>query len=193
MIEPPKLIFYFYQLYQPLFDDMKEIFGDKIRFIQGAPSDRQIEDIIEQPIKPCAVVLDDMQQSLGRTIVNLFQAGSHHGRVSVLLLVQCLFDRSSPHMRSLSSSATNYILTKSPRDQTQIHHLGRQIWPGRGGDFVKVFQEATKKAYSCLHIDFTQTCPDFLRMKSNLFRDELPVKCWVLEHEMQKHISQSEL
>ena len=42
------------------------------------------------------------------------------------------------------------VLFKSPRDQTIIHTLARQMFPGCGQYLVEAYQNATEKPYSYL-------------------------------------------
>lgn len=60
------------------------------------------------------------------------------------------------------------------------------MYPGRASELVRVFMESTKQPYSYLMIDYTQQCPGYLRLRSNIFPEEQPMKCWVLEYEMQQ-------
>ena len=73
MVEPPKSIFYFYQLYQPMFDELKHSLDIPVTFIQGTPDDEQIDSIIHDQRKPALLVLDDLGLALNRSIVNIFQ------------------------------------------------------------------------------------------------------------------------
>lgn len=87
MADPPRQVFYHYQIYQqPIFDEMRntlESQGINIKFIQGVPGDEQIEDLVQSKIKPALIILDDLVQSLSRGITNLFQVGSRHARISI--------------------------------------------------------------------------------------------------------------
>lgn len=185
MKSPPKCIFIFYQLWQPLYDQIRQDSSIPVKFIQGAPGEEDIDNVIHHPVKPCLLVLDDMQGSINRSINSLFEVHSHHANISCIMNVQNIFAK---NIRDCSLN-TNYIfLTKSPRDQTQIFHLARQMQPSKGSNLVKIFQEATRKPFGYLQIDLSQGCPEFLRYRSNIFPDEQPVKCWILEDEMTNYI-----
>lgn len=64
-------------------------------------------------------------------------------------------------------------------DQTQCHSIGKQIFPGQAFQFCKLFQEATKEPHSYLHICLSQTCPDFLRLRSRILPHEAPMIVYV--------------
>lgn len=191
MVKPPGMIYFFYSIWQHGYEDIKNSVRIPIKFIHGAPSDDTIDEIVSQPVKGCTIVLDDMQQHLSRSIVNLFQVQARHNQINLILLIQSLFDRTSPNLRDISLSATHFILTKSPRDQTQIFYLGRQMYPGRASELVKVFMDATSQPYTYLLIDYTQQCPGYLRLRSSIFPEEKPMKCWILEHEMQQAVEKT--
>lgn len=123
MTSPPRRIYFFFQIWQDGYEEMKRVIKTPIKFIQGAPSDDHLDEIIAHPDKGCIIILDDMQLHLTRSIVNLFQVGARHSNISIILLIQSLFDRTSPNLRDISLSATHFILTKSPRDQTQVSCL----------------------------------------------------------------------
>ena len=197
MADPPKEVFYFYQIYQKsLFNGIEEdlnAIGVSVKFMQGSPSDEELESVIVSKVKPAVVVLDDLQQQLGRGISNLFTVGSSHARISIILMVQNLFDK-NPHLRTCSLSATSIWLTKSVRDQTQIFSLGRQLMPSRGSSLVKIFQEATREPFSYLMIDLRQTCPEYLRLRSNVIsKAGEPVSVFILEEEMRKHLEKNKI
>lgn len=59
------------------------------------------------------------------------------------------------------------------------------MYPGRASELVKAFMDATRLPYTYLLIDYTQQCPGYLRLRSNIFPEEKPMRCYVLEHEMQ--------
>lgn len=65
---------------------------------------------------------------------------------------------------------------KSPRarDRSQIIHLGRQIYPENSAFIKEIFSDATSKSYRYLLFDLTQTTPDHLRYRSNIFPDDDP-------------------
>ena len=215
MEDPPKEVFYYYQIYQKeLFDGIKSDLnniGIRANFIQGTPSDEELESVIESKVKPAVLILDDLQQQLTRGISNVFNVGSSHARISIskyvlilknnrtnifplsVLMVQNLFDK-NPHLRNCSLSATSIILTKSVRDQTQIFSLGRQLMPSKGSSLVKIFQESTREPFSHLMIDLRQTCPEYLRLRGNMFcKGGEPVSVYVLEDEMRRHLEKNKI
>jgi DNA replication protein DnaC len=79
MVDPPKKIFYFYQMDQVAFKTLHDSVSNLIpmEFIQGVPSDDLIQEIIETAPKPSMMIFDDFNHSLNKDISNLFQAGRY--------------------------------------------------------------------------------------------------------------------
>jgi hypothetical protein len=177
MTDPPKEIFYFYQMDQPMFKEMKSTLKIPIRFISGVPTAEMLEEIVQSPIKPNMCILDDFGQFLNKNIANLFQVGSHHGCVSLILLLQNLFGRNK-YAREISLSSSHIFLIRNIRDATIAHFLGRQLMPGQAKEFEHIYRQATPLPYSYLCIDLTQECHEDLRYRSSIFPGE-EMKCWV--------------
>ena len=109
MTEPPKEVFFFYQIEQGIFSDLKSQSKIPIHLHQGMPTDVKIEEILDVCSKPSLFIFDDFSHQLNRTIANLYQATSHHKNVQLITIVQNLFNRTTPFMRELSLSATGKI------------------------------------------------------------------------------------
>lgn len=63
---------------------------------------------------------------------------------------------------------------KSPRDRSQITHLARQIYPENTAFIKEIFADATLKSYGYLLFDLTQTTPEHLRYRTNIFPTDEP-------------------
>lgn len=81
MVTPPKSICIFYQMHQPIYDNIRAPEGCSIQLFKGVPGDEVIDQIIENQAKPCVVLLDDFGQQLNQTIASLFQVGSRHANL----------------------------------------------------------------------------------------------------------------
>lgn len=136
-----------------------------IKFINGLID---VEDIDENENN--LVILDDlMKEASGDgNILNLFSKGSHHKNISVVLITQNIFNKGK-HSRTISLNSHYLILFKNPRDQTQINHLSRQMYPGSPKFLDNAFKDATAAPHSYLFIDLKQSTPDELRVQSNIF------------------------
>ena len=179
MEEEPRRICYFYQLYQPAFDQMKRELGSKIYFFEGMPDGESLENIVDSSPRPLILTFDDLSLEINEHIVNLFQVWSHHREVSIFLILQNFFGKSKN--RDVSLSATHVGLFKSPRDKQTALNLGKQIYPGRASSFVKLFEEATREPHSYLILDLQQKTNDNLRLLSNILPEQRPVLCWIMD------------
>jgi len=85
--------------------------------------------------------------SSSEAIVNLFTKGSHHKNFSVILISQNLFHQGRGQ-RDISLNANYIIITKNPRNRSQIRHLARQVYP----DDLKCLEKAYYDAISRFHL-----------------------------------------
>lgn len=77
-------------------------------------------------------------------------------------------------MRDISLNCHYIVAYKSPRDRGQISALARQICPGNAKYINEIFEDATRLPYGYLVFDLTQTTPDHLRYRTNIFPDDDP-------------------
>lgn len=76
--------------------------------------------------------------------------------------------------QDISLNAHYITLMKSPRDRSQITHLARQIYPENVAFIKEIFSDATAASYGYLLFDLTQTTPDHLRYRTNIFPVDNP-------------------
>jgi len=172
MIEPiPVKIFWSYTEWQKTYDSVLSRMPS-VNFFEGLPS---IDELKSDKSVPKLLILDDMMQELkGDSRLNeLFTRGSHHWNLSIIHIVQNLF---FDGIRTSRINAQYLILMKNPSDRLQIKNLGRQLFPG-SKHFEEAFTDATSKPYGYLLIDLTQTTPENMRLRSNIFpeKDEMVV------------------
>jgi hypothetical protein len=72
----------------------------------------------------------------------------------------------------MSLNSHNLVIFKNPRDQTQINHLARQMYPASPKFLDNAFKDATKGPHSYLFIDLKQATADELRIQSNIFSEK---------------------
>lgn len=124
--------------------------------------------------KSYLVILDDLMSDTGSDILNIFTRQSHHSSVSVFFLVQNIFYGASKFFRSVSLNTHYIILMKNPRDRHQVSSLALQLYPENVIFIKEAFADATKLPYNYLMFDLSQTCSDDLRVRSNIFSDDVP-------------------
>ena len=115
------------------------------------------------------LVLDDLMDTAKNSslISDIFTKYSHHNNITCIVLMQNLFPKGS-EMRNISLNANYIVLMKNSRDRAQIHHLARQVYPGKSQFLVKAYEDATKDPFSYLFLDFKNTTPDSMRVRSGL-------------------------
>lgn len=65
-----------------------------------------------------------------------------------------------------------FIILKNPRDSKQIGVFASQFKPENRKFVINSYLEATKMPFSYLVIDTSQTCPNELRLRTNLFESD---------------------
>ena len=100
-------------------------------------------------------------------LATLFTKKSHHLKFSVIFVVQNLFYQAK-HMRNTSLNCHYIFLMKTARDKAQIVKFASQFAPKRTKSFIKIFEDATKHPFSYLLVDTSPTCPDELRLRTNI-------------------------
>lgn len=146
----------------------KPVRGVKIKYIEGLPN----EDLMKAN-KGALIILDDLMSEISGDVrvSNLFTKGSHHLNISVLFIVQNVFNKGK-EMRTVNLNTHYYFLLKNPRDKLQCMALGRQIYPGQQKYFMESYSDATSRPYGYLCIDLKTDTPDEVRMRTNLFEKE---------------------
>ena len=138
-----------------------------IEFIEGLPKVESFDG--RQRV---LLVIDDLMSETNDSISNIFTKYSHHRNISVMYLTQNLFYKSKQN-RTMNLNAHYIVLFKNPRDSQQIATLARQMYPGNSKFLVEAFADATKNPFGYLLIDLKPDTDDKLRIRTNIFDDEL--------------------
>ncbi len=118
-----------------------------------------------------AIVIDDLfhEANKEKNFINLFTKIARHRHVFVVFITQNLFHQGGNH-RTRNLNVHYLVIFKNPRDQTIIDYLARQVFPQNRKFLMDAFKDATSdKAHSYLFFDFTQDCPDEIRVRSDIF------------------------
>lgn len=176
---PPGPIYYFYNLWSPTFDQMKDE-GVVERFIQGNCSMAWLKDNIT-PGENSTVVVDDQAADVAKDTAQLFAVGSHQMDCNFIFLAQTTFSKNR-YFRDVSLNSSYLILMKNPRDKSSISYLARQLDPDKPNFIVWAYNEATKEPFSHLLFDFNQSTPDYLRFRSNILAENgKPISIYLKE------------
>ena len=151
MLEPwPERIVWVYSEWQQAYNEAKAVYPN-IRFIRGYP-----ENLYQQfrPEVGNLLILDDQMSDAGesRELGKLFTQGSHHRNLSIIYLVQNIFDKGKSH-RTASLNSHYFTLFRNLRDQMQIEALARQVFGVKAKAFIAIFRTITANPFSYAVID----------------------------------------
>ena len=116
------------------------------------------------------VIIDDLMEE--GNISQLFTRVAHHKHCFIVYITQNLYSKKS---RTININTNYLVLFKNPRDQSQIHHIGRQMFPGKSQFLIDAFKDATSRAFNCLFIDLKQQTPDKIRVRSSPFNKPINI------------------
>lgn len=154
----PKRVIYCYGAYQSLFKDIKNV-----EFEDGIPS--YLNNVTDT-----LIIIDDLMSEVCNStgLSKLFTKGSHHRKLSVIFIVQNLFQQGR-EMRTIHLNSHYLALFKNPRDKSQVMHLAKQMFPGKTKAFQEIFQDATNPTYGYLFVDLRPETEERLRLRTGIF------------------------
>lgn len=163
MVPAPVKIIWIYGQYQSAYDEFKGFvdFKDGLDALDDLPTVKSV---------PTLLILDDVMDEADARVTKLFTKGSHHLNLSVMFLVQNLFNTANKEHRTISLNAHYVVLFKNPRDARQIEHLANQMYPGKTRFLREAFADAASSPYAYILLDLKQTTPDRLRVRTDIFR-----------------------
>ena len=139
----------------------------RLQIVRGLP-----KGWIDKPKKGDVIVIDDLFEEVNQDAVScnqLFTKIARHRGVTVLFLTQNLFHTGGKH-RTRNLNTHYLVLFKNPRDRTVIDFVSRQAFPQNRKFLMNVFDDITRNtSHSYVFLDFTQDCPDDLRVQTDLF------------------------
>ena len=162
MVPIPEEIFFYYSEWQESYRRMP---GEVI-FKEGLPD---IENL--PPGRRRLIIIDDLMCESDERVTRLFTKGSHHRDISVIHIVQNLFNKHK-EQRTINLNSHYIVLFKNPRDASQITHLAKQMYPGQTRYMQEAYKSATSKPFGYLLVDLKQDTPEHLRLRTNIFPGE---------------------
>jgi GTPase SAR1 family protein len=158
----PQRIIWCYGQWQLSYFDMMT----GIEFNEGVPDDIDNADYLDVSQRNL-IVLDDLMAQSGKDkcIFDLFTKGNHHRNLSIIYIVQNIFIQGK-EMRNISLNAHYIVLFKSPRDKQKISMLARQVNHGKLQEFMRSYEDATRRPHGYLMLDLKPTTDDQQRLKT---------------------------
>lgn len=177
---PIERIIWVYGEWQKVYEVVKNKLGGEVEFIRNPKNYDEIYESLDPNVRNLVIFDDQMaRKNSPKEIVKFFTQGSHHRNMSVMYLVQNLFDKSPDH-RNISLNSQYLFLFRNPRDSGQVRALGQQLMGGGGKAYVDAYTDATSKPYSYLEIDCRPETENSLRLKAKIL-DDYPVLYQILE------------
>ena len=174
--QQPKKVFLFYQAMQDMYIEMEKmgLVHEMINVKDGFPTLDDIYSMVN-PFKDegSLLIFDDSMNSVNSDFEQLFCNLSHHSNCSIIFLTQNLFFKDKS-FRTMSLNSHYIVLMKNDRDKQQISILSKQISPYNSSYIIQSYQEATKKPYDYLLLDFRADSQPLIRARSNIFPHQFP-------------------
>lgn len=160
-------------------------YGEKSKFIIEIENDRSVynfdntdiilvkglpDDFSEYIREGSFLVFDDLMDDVTRStqVVDLVTRKFQHIGVSWCIVLQNAFHSASQRL-SITRAATHIVIFNSPLDKTVPRILASRIMGEERKVFLSIFQEATKHPYGYLLCDGSQSTPDHLRLRTDIF------------------------
>ena len=123
-----------------------------------------------------AVVIDDLYAEVATKNAihfnNLFTKDARHKGITIIFLTQNIFHQGGQH-RTRNLNVQYLVIFKNPRDVTVIDYIARQSFSKNINFLRDAFRDATEdKPHGYLFLDFTQNCPEDLRVRTDIFNFE---------------------
>jgi adenylate kinase family enzyme len=132
---------------------------------------------MELPQTDDVIVIDDLFAEANKedNFNNLFTKIARHRGVTVIFITQNMFHQGGQH-RTRNLNVHYLVLFKNPRDCSAINFIARQAYPNNSKFLIDAYNDATRyKPHAYLFIDFTQQCPEDLRVRTNIFDEHMIV------------------
>jgi hypothetical protein len=163
----PSVIIYCYKEWQPSYDLMNNN-DSSIIFNKGIYDMSKLKATNNN-----LVILDDLMNEVveNEDMSLLFTVGAHHSNISVFFLTQNIFFPGK-FAKTMKVNSRYKIIFRNPQDRLQMQIFARQIYASDWKFLIDAFEDATKKKFNPLILNFTQECEERNRVQSGIFLDE---------------------
>ena len=166
-------IFYCYGVYQDFYDTML-LSLPNIEFHEGIPNMDQINESNDGEFN--IIILDDLMEKIIKNIdtQNLFTKYCHHFNITTVFITQNIFAQ-GPCSRNINLNTHILVLFANRRDESQIHTLVKQLFPGNKKAFIEAFKDATKNRFGYLVVDCDPSSADEFKLRTKIFPGETTI------------------
>lgn len=170
LIDPmPTRIVLVYQEDQPMYAQWREWYP-QLEMIHGWQENL---DEMFKSSETNLLILDDQMGAAGKSeeLKTLFTMVSHHRNLTVIYLVQNIFDQGKS-MRTVSLNAQYFVLFRNPRDVEQLHRLGSQMFEDKKQIISKVMNQIDDESGSYLIAMTKPRHKEYTRLYTGIFPNE---------------------
>ena len=170
----PKWMLYCYGVEPANMDELSSTIEGLV-FNEGLPSEELINEKTATR-EHGIIVLDDLMGAVMKSskAESLFIMGSHHKKLTVVLVAQNLFYQGKAS-RTISLNMHYMILYRNLRDKSQIKCLAQQIFPGQVRDFMEVYNDIHMEPFNYLVVDLHPHTDGEYRLRTHIFKGETPI------------------
>ena len=170
--EPQRIVWVYGEMQSAYMDLARNIPG--IEFIKGYTN--ELYETFDPRVCNLLILDDQMENKAAHKrgdndVTKFFTQGSHHRNLTVVYIVQNLFNQDAA-MRTISLNTHYMVIFKNPRDATQIRTLGQQMYPDNPRMLVEAYRDATSKPYGYLLLNLRPDACDALRILTDVFEKQ---------------------
>ena len=159
----PDRVIIIYKVFQEIYNN----FDEYLPTSHYTEEECDLEELTKSNTERLLIICDDLYFSKKLDeISEHFLIKGRHRNTSWIVLTQSIFNQ--PALKNISRNSTHMTLFKNVR-LNEPHILFSQLRPRSSKVLQNIYSEATEKPYGYLDIDLSQTCPDKLRYKTDLF------------------------
>ena len=172
----PRMVYWFYNQWQPIYDEMQRVLQKKIRFAQGIP---ELSDELHElrPTHNHILVFDDlMTQAKDSPVISKLFTQGRHRQASVILLLQNMFPKGK-YNTDISRNATYKVLFRSPGDRKQIDIMAEQTFAKDRPRFMNAYHQETHQPFGYILVDNHPRTTGNRQVLANVFDDCYTYPC----------------
>ena len=122
----PSLIIYVYKVYDNDFEILNNKLKSNIQFLPSLPTENEFEELVKDQQHVIFCVYDALELTNNSFFVDMFTYKSHHYKTTPIIITQHLQNKGKFASTILQNTHV-HIMLPSPRDQSNILSIGRQL------------------------------------------------------------------